>query len=72
MVTNNDFRGTTSSTVTKYHFVTDLVKKKFIELNYYTSEEMIADMMTKALGTVKIRKCREDSQLAYTKINNNR
>ena len=33
----------------KYHFVRDYVEKKFINLKYCSTDEMLADLMTKAL-----------------------
>nr|QHA33696.1 Gag-Pol polyprotein [Atrato Retro-like virus] len=38
---------------TKACFVRDLVEKKIIKLNYCPTEDMRADILTKALGTVK-------------------
>ena len=37
----------------RYHFVRDLMEKKAMKLNYKSTEEMIADIMTKALGPLK-------------------
>jgi hypothetical protein len=55
----------------KYHFVTDLEKKKIIEIRYCPTAEMIADMMTKPLGAVKLKKHREACQLVDLKRNIN-
>jgi transposase InsO family protein len=53
----------------KYHFVTDLEKKKIIKIRYCPTTEMIADMMTKPLAAVKLKKHREACQLMDLKRN---
>lgn len=63
MMKSNEFRSKTKHIDTKYHFVTDLVKKNVISLKYCPTEEMIADMLTKLLGAVKLRGHRERCQL---------
>lgn len=45
MAINNDFRRKTNLIGTKYHFVTDLVKTKIVELKYFASEGIVAEMM---------------------------
>ena len=42
----------------KYHFVRDLIKDRTIKLNYVTSENNKADILTKALDRVKFEKLR--------------
>lgn len=54
MAINNDFRSKSKHIDTKFHFVMDLVKSKTIELTYLISEKMVADMMTKPFGAVKL------------------
>ena len=41
---------------TKYHFVRELYKEKKLDVKYCPSESMIADLLTKPLEAVKIRK----------------
>lgn len=40
----------------KYHFVRECVQKKEIKLIYVSTENQLADMMTKALSKVKLKK----------------
>ncbi|XP_062557906.1 uncharacterized protein LOC134222764 [Armigeres subalbatus] len=44
---------------TKYNFVRDLVKTGVLKVKYCPTEEMLADMLTKPLGRVKLHKMRE-------------
>lgn len=37
----------------KYHHVREMVKNKFVEINYVPTENMIADILTKNLCKVK-------------------
>ena len=37
----------------KYHFIRDKVRDKNIELSYMPTAEMVADMLTKSLGSKK-------------------
>ena len=41
---------------TKYHFVREMVKNEEIEVVYKCTEDMIADVLTKAVSKVKLRK----------------
>ena len=43
----------------KKFFVRELVQAGEIELRYIPSEEMPADIMTKALGRIKFSRCRQ-------------
>lgn len=63
LVKNKEFRNRTEHIDTKYHFVSDLLEKKVIDLQYYPTEEMIADMLTKLLQQVKLKKYRAGCQL---------
>jgi hypothetical protein len=40
----------------KYHFIRDLIKDRTIKLNYVTSKNNKADILTKALNRVKFKK----------------
>jgi len=44
----------------RYHYNRQAVEDGIVELHYIPTEEMIADMMTKALGRVKLQKFRSD------------
>ncbi|KMQ86152.1 retrovirus-related pol polyprotein from transposon tnt 1-94 [Lasius niger] len=63
MVKSKEFRNRTKHINTKYHFVNDLVEKEVVDLQYCPTEEMTADMLTKPLQSVKLRKHREGCQL---------
>jgi hypothetical protein len=41
-----------------YHFTRNYVEQELIKLEYVSTEDMVADMMTKALGPQKLHKCR--------------
>lgn len=41
----------------RYHFVKDLVKQGFITVKYLPTEEMVADVLTKPLSSVKHNRC---------------
>ena len=43
----------------KYHFIRDIIRSGKFELTYIPTEDMIADVMTKALGNQKHKKCVE-------------
>ena len=47
----------------KYHFIREQVNKKTIELKYCQMSNMVADMLTKALGKERFKKLRELSGL---------
>ena len=40
----------------RYHFIRQVVQDNLIELEYCPTDEMVADMLTKALGRVKLQK----------------
>lgn len=44
---------------TRFHFVRDLYATKVIELRYCPTESMVADMMTKPLGYIKLNNFRD-------------
>jgi transposase InsO family protein len=71
LIKTGESRNKTKHIDVKYHFVTDLEKKKIIEIRYCPTTEMIADMMTKPLGAVKLKKHREACQLMDLKRNIN-
>jgi hypothetical protein len=67
LIKTGESRNKTKHIDVKYHFVTDLKKKKIIEIRYCPTAEMIAKMMTKSLGAVKLKKHRETCQLVDLK-----
>ena len=40
----------------KYHFIRELFQEKNIDIKYCSSEIMVADLLTKPIEAVKIRK----------------
>lgn len=51
---------------TKYHFVRDLTEEKKINVVYCSSENMLADVLTKPLGRVRLEALREQIGLRNT------
>lgn len=43
----------------KYHFIRDVIRSEKFELTYIPTEDMLADVMTKTLGSQKHKKCVE-------------
>ncbi len=56
MAKNPTFHGRTKHIGIKYHFIREQVSENSIRLEYYPSEEMVADILTKGLKSSKIRK----------------
>lgn len=48
---------------TKYHFIKDLTRVNKILLEYCATEDMIADMLTKVISHMKLRKLSKASEL---------
>lgn len=63
LVKNGESKNKTKYVDVKYHFVTDLIKKNIVEIQYCPTEDMVADMITKPLGAVKLRTHREGCNL---------
>jgi DNA-directed RNA polymerase subunit L len=42
----------------KYRFIHDLIKNKIIKLKYCPTNEQKADILTKALNTIKFQNCK--------------
>ncbi|KAG5667690.1 hypothetical protein PVAND_015662 [Polypedilum vanderplanki] len=59
MVYNQKFSNATKHIETKYHFIRDIQNKGLIKIQYCPAEFNIADMLTKALGAVKLKELRE-------------
>jgi len=56
---NPQFHGRAKHIDIKYHFIREQVTNGNIELKYCKSEDMVADIMTKALSHVQFSKLRE-------------
>lgn len=63
MVNNQKFSNRTKHIDTKFHFVQNQVSNGSIRLKYVSTEENVADMMTKPLGSIRMKKLREMSGL---------
>ena len=53
------FRRRTKHIDIRHHFVRDLVNRKTIELSYCSTEDMVADLLTKGLNKLKTDKFRK-------------
>lgn len=62
LTNNQKFSNRSKHIDTKYHFIKDLSKDKIL-LEYCTSEDMLADMLTKAIPHVRLRKLSRKSGL---------
>ena len=63
LMKNQKFSNRSKHVDTKYHYVRNLMENEEIELKYCSTEENVADMMTKPLGTIKLQKFRKDCGL---------
>jgi len=63
LANNQKFSKRSKHIDTKYHFIKDLNKDDKILLEYCPSENMLADMLTKALQQVRLRKLSKESGL---------
>ena len=59
MSKNPQFHGRAKHIGIKFHFIREQVANKKVELKYCRTDEMLADMFTKGLGTMKFVKLRE-------------
>jgi hypothetical protein len=59
MVTNEKFSNRTKHIAVRFQFAKDHVHKNDIELKYVSTEDNIADMLTKPLAGSKIKTLRE-------------
>jgi transposase InsO family protein len=59
LITNQKFSNRSKHIDTKYHYVKHLVESGEVELKYCSTDENIADMMTKPLGAIKLKKFTE-------------
>lgn len=58
MIENDGHSNRTKHIDTRFHFTRDMVRDSEIKLIYCTTEENIADMLTKPLGSVRLAKLR--------------
>ena len=59
MTKNPQFHGQSKHTAMRHHFVRDETKRGTIQVKYCPTEDMIADMLTKALYAEKFKKFRD-------------
>ena len=59
--THATHHGKTKHLAIKLHFIRDLCEKQKIKLVYTPTEEQPADLLTKSLGRIKTKTCREFS-----------
>ena len=60
LVQNPVFRGRSKHIDIKHHFIRDLFKSGILTVEYLSTENMTADILTKLLGKVKTTKFRQD------------
>lgn len=58
LIRDSKFSNRTKHIDIKYHYVKDMARQDVIELEYVSSEDNVADMMTKPLNSTKISKFR--------------
>lgn len=59
MINNQKFSNRTKHIDTKFHFVQEQVNNGTMRLKYVSTEDNVADMMTKPLGSIRMKKLRE-------------
>ncbi|KAG5682922.1 hypothetical protein PVAND_012240 [Polypedilum vanderplanki] len=63
MVDSHKFSNATKHIATRYHFIKEVKEKGVIQIKYVPAEDNIADMLTKALGGIKLKQLREAAGL---------
>lgn len=63
MIIDQKFSNRTKHIDIRYHHVKDLANEKEIQLQYSSSGDKVTDMMTKPLGSIKIRQSTEKTYL---------
>lgn len=63
LISNQKFSNRSKHIDTKYHFIRDLVEAGDVKLEYCSTEENNADMLTKPLGAIKIGKLRKKCKI---------
>ena len=58
MTRNPQHHGRAKHVDIKFHYIREMVTMNKIELKYYKSDEMIADMLTKGIGKIQFAKLR--------------
>ena len=64
MARNPQFHGRTKHIAIKYHFIRELVTNGKLELRYFRTNDMVADMMTKGLSGEQFEKLRLMARMA--------
>ena len=59
MSKNPQFHGRSRHIAVRYHFLRDEAKRGTIQVKYYKTKDMIADILTKALYAKKFKKFRD-------------
>lgn len=59
LIDNEKFSNRSKHIDIRFHFIKDLVKKEVIKLKYCTTENNLADLFTKPLGGIRIKKLRK-------------
>jgi len=54
---NPVFHNRTKHMDVRHHFVREAIERKDLMVSYTTTEDMVADMLTKGLAGLKLRKC---------------
>lgn len=63
LISNQKFSNRSKHIDTKYHYIKNLVDSGEVELKYCSTDQNIADMMTKPLGSIKLKKFANDCGL---------
>lgn len=63
MIKNDKFSNRTKHIGAKYHFTRELVSIREIKLRYVETDNNVADLFTKPLGSVKIKQLREQASM---------
>lgn len=63
MIDNHKFSNSTKHIETRYHYIKDIKEQGLINVKYVPAEDNIADMLTKALGGIKIKELRTKAGL---------
>lgn len=58
LIENQKFSNRTKHIDTKYHFVRDISAKNLVKFEYCASQDNVADVMTKPLGSIKMQQMR--------------
>jgi hypothetical protein len=68
MANNPQFHGRSKHIAIKYHFIREEIKKGTIEIKYCTTEDMVADMLTKGLYAERFAKLSKMAGIKELKV----